>query len=568
MAKIQFETTNQFLRRIMGNGLRYEVPRFQRDYSWNEEHWNELWKDITSQDSREQHYMGCLVFQSLDQNYFLVIDGQQRLATVSIMILAALYELQSLIQKGQHIDQNKERLEAMKNSFIGSTNPVTLSIQNKLVLNRNNNGYFKNYLCELKEPVVRNINQSNHLIRKALYWFRKKLSGKNGEQLAKFVERIADLLLFTTITVADDGNAYSIFETLNARGVQLSTPDLVKNYIFSLIDKDRDLPNSEIAYWDELWGEIIIQLGKHKFSDFIRVDWNSRYELARSKNLFQKIKSKITNVENSKEYLRNLLETSQIYSALRDENDEFWKNYKDGVYLCDNRFNLYLKTLNLFNVKAPLNALLAAFRHFSHSDFIRFLGFIETISVRYNFICDRPTGEQDRIYSKVARFITDTADVTLSGALPFLKNLYPSDKDFLASFSDKTLKTGGSDKKARYLLYRIERHLSENVRDFESLTLEHVLPKNYDSQWEKDFGEVNKMGGMVERIGNMALLSPKENRDLGNKDFSAKKALFEKSDFKVTQKCAEYGHWNEDSILSRQRWLGEQAKALWQIPNL
>ena len=73
---------------------------------------------------------------------------------------------------------------------------------------------------------------------------------------------------------------------------------------------------------------------------------------------------------------------------------------------------------------------------------------------------------------------------------------------------------------------------------------------------------------MVERIGNMALLSPKENRDLGNKDFSAKKALFEKSDFKVTQKCAEYGHWNEDSILSRQRWLGEQAKALWQIPNL
>ena len=565
---VQFDTKNQSLRQIMGNGLKYEVPRFQRDYSWDEEQWDELWQDIDNRFPQEQHYMGYIVLQSTDNKNFIIIDGQQRLATVSIIILATLYELLSLIKNDQEKDSNQKRLETIKNNFIGFTNPVTLVLQNKLVLNRNNNSYFSTYLCELAPPAERNINQSNHLIRKALSWFRKKIHGKNGKQLAQLVEDISDLLLFTTITVTEESNAYSIFETLNARGVKLSTPDLVKNYIFSVIDKNNCLHDNDIKSLDEQWGNIIEQLGRHKFSDFIRADWNSRNDPTRDKALFKKIKANITNNDEAKKYLRLLQESSQVYSALRDENDELWKNHKDGIY---NSYTLilYLKTLRLFNVVSPLNALLAAFRKFPPRDFIQFLSFIETISVRYNFICNKPTNEQNRVYSQVAIFITNNDNATPKKTLSILRKIYPSDEEFLVSFANKSLKTSQSEKKARYLLYRIEKHLSSHsIGDLENLTLEHILPKSYSPRWEKHFEETEKMASLAERIGNMTLLDQKQNKVLGNKGFDEKKSLFEKSSFNITKKCTEFTHWNEQSISDRQKWLGKQAQSLWHISSL
>ena len=565
---IQFDTKNQSFRQIMGNGLRYQVPRFQRNYSWDEEQWEELWQDISEQNSPEQHYMGYLVLQSTDNKNFVVIDGQQRLTTISLIVLATLYELQALAQGGREQELNQKRLETLKNSFIGFTDPVTLEQQNKLVLNRNNDDYFSTYLCELLTPAERNISQSNHLIRKALVKFRNKLNGREGKELAQFIERIADLLLFTTITVGEDTNAYVIFETLNARGVKLSTPDLVKNYIFSIIDKKHNLHDSSIETLDRQWANIVDQLGRNKFSDFIRVDWNSRNELARGKNLFQKIKAEVTNNQKARTYLQILQNNSQVYSSLKNENDEFWKIHKEGVYLVNNDLSFRLKTLRLFGVVAPLNALLAAFERFIPSDFIRFLGFIETISVRYNFICSMPTNEQNRVYSEVARLITNQKDVTPTKTLGILKKVYPSDEHFFLSFGEKNLRTAQSDKKARYLIYRIEKHLNRNCGNFEELTLEHILPKNYDQKWQNQFEETTQIDSLVSRIGNMTLLDRKQNQSLGNKNFSEKKEIFKKSSFQVTKNCCEYQSWNEASITRRQKWLGNQAKSLWHIPGI
>ena len=558
---IQFDTKNQSFRQIMGNGIRYEVPRFQRDYSWNEEQWEELWLDINECHANEQHYMGYLVLQSTDNKNFIVIDGQQRLTTISILILSTLYRFKTL--------DDEKRLSTIKNNFIGFTDPVTLNQKNKLVLNRNNNDYFNTYLCELLEPAERNINQSNHLMRKTLNFFKKKIDGMDETQMAKFVEHLADCLIFTTITVTKDSNAYSIFETLNARGVKLSVPDLVKNYLFSTIDQNNTLHDEEIENLDSKWVTIVTQLGQHKFSDFIRVDWNSRYEHVAGKELFKRIKEKINDNSKAREYLNSLLKNSEIYSALRNDSDEFWKNHKDGLYKSDSCLKQYLRTLILFNVVAPLNALLAAFKRFSHTDFIKFLGFIETISVRYNFICKKPTNEQHRVYSEVALMISNNENVTPQKTLPILQKIYPSNNEFLSSFEDSILKVAKSEKRARYLIYRIEKSLSsDTIGNFDDLTLEHILPKKFDSQWEKHFDEKEKIYSFIDRIGNMAILPRKANNALGNKTFDEKKPVFKKSGLKTTEKCAEYDQWNEESISTRQKWLGKKACSLWTIPGL
>lgn len=115
------DTSSDTYRQLMGNGLRYEIPKFQMDYSWDTEHWDDLWQDICSLNVDEsEHYMGYLVLQSSDNKNFQIIDGQQRLTTMSILILAVLKCLQESDYLGNimklHFDSNQEySIEDMAN---------------------------------------------------------------------------------------------------------------------------------------------------------------------------------------------------------------------------------------------------------------------------------------------------------------------------------------------------------------------------------------------------------------------------------------------------------------------
>jgi len=141
------DTSSITFRQLMGNGLRYEVPKFQRDYSWEEEQWDDLWFDIDALIKNEEyeHYMGYLVLQSSDNKNFIIIDGQQRITTLSILVLAVLKCLTELAEKDIEKEKNLKRIEALRNSYIGYVDPVMLISANKLKLNRNSEDYYRNF---------------------------------------------------------------------------------------------------------------------------------------------------------------------------------------------------------------------------------------------------------------------------------------------------------------------------------------------------------------------------------------------------------------------------------------
>ncbi|MDG5816452.1 DUF262 domain-containing protein, partial [Chitinispirillales bacterium ANBcel5] len=240
MSTMNFNTANNTFRQLLGNGLGYRVPPFQRDYSWAEDEWDDLWQDIMGlyeQDSQAAHYMGYLVLQSSDNKQFDIIDGQQRITTISVMILAGLGYLQDLIAADYDAERNSKRKEQLQNSYIGYLDPVSLVPQPKLVLNRHNNQFYQTYLVTLERLPQRGLNASEHQLRKAFIWFKERIKGhcgvdeKGGECLARFIDSLVDKLFFTVITVTDELNAFKVFETLNARGVRLSATDLLKNYL-------------------------------------------------------------------------------------------------------------------------------------------------------------------------------------------------------------------------------------------------------------------------------------------------------------------------------------------------
>lgn len=563
MAAGNFNTANQTYRALMGNGLIYTVPRFQRDYSWTEEEWDDLWRDIESvmePEGDDAHYMGYLVLQSRDSKNFDIIDGQQRLTTLSIMVLAVLANLQKQIDSGNESENNRRRQDQLRNSLIGYLDPVTLLSKSKLNLNRNNDSLYQTYLVPLQPAPCRRLKASEHLLRNAFEWFDEKIGLKyhTGEELAGFIDRLTDKLFFTVITVADELNAYKVFETLNPRGVKLSSTDLLKNYLFSVVhSQNQTVPEFELEKLEQRWEELSGKLEADSFPDFLRVHWNSRNRFLRQAELFKRIRDQVRNREQVFTLIRKLQADVDTYVALSKPEDEFWKPAQKP----------YLRELRMFSVRQVYALLLAAYRNFSEKEFEDLLRVISIISFRYNVISNNPPNEQERIYNKIAVSM-EKEGMTYREVISELKELYVPDEEFKASFANKILKTTQSRNKriVRYIFARLEKHLNGNEPDPDSaaVSLEHIMPENLSEAWlsvdDADHAQ------FVYRLGNMCLLSATQNRAIGNAGFAQKRSIYEESAYEHTRRIAsENTAWDPSRIEQQQQWLARQAAAIWRV---
>lgn len=569
MAIMNFNTTNSTFRQLLGNGLTYRVPPFQRDYSWTEEEWDDLWQDILGlfeEDGELAHYMGYLVLQSSNSKQFDIIDGQQRITTLSVMILAGLACLNDLVTADLDGDNNRRRKEQLQNSYIGYVDPVSLIPRSKLELNRHNNRFYQTYLVPLERMPQRGLNSSEHQLRKAFNWFKDKLKTKvgakqeSGQSVAAFIDSIVDKLFFTVITVTDELNAFKVFETLNARGVRLSATDLLKNYLFSLIGT-AETHETEIKALEERWERIVGLLGSESFPEFLRVFWNSKNRLVRKADLFKTIRRRILSREDAFNLLRDLDCCAEVYASLRDPQDANWNKEEKKA----------LEQLIMFSVRQPLAMLMACHRCFfndNRQSFTRIMCAVSVVSFRYNVICNLQAHEQERLYNDIAQKVSDETYVDRYGVLNALKAVYPDDRQFKVAFAEKELRTTNTRNKkiVRYILFEIERQRSGQDFGFESATynLEHILPENPSESW--NYIEESKQDRLIYRLANMTPLETKQNRDVGNKDYADKQTVYSQSNFQITKAISvHYERWDEQAIETRQTQLAAIAAGIWRV---
>lgn len=570
MSATNFNTKNDTYRKLMGNGLTYRIPRFQRDYSWTEEEWEDLWMDILGTikpGGEPAHYMGYLVLQSENDKVFDVIDGQQRLTTMTLIILAVLKNLQRLIDQNKDAGRNKQRLDQIRQTYIGYLDPVTLVSRSKLALNRNNDNYFQTYIVPLGHLPVRGFRVSEHSLRKAFEWFEKRIAdyatkagGEPGVTLAQFVESMSDKLFFTVITVTDELNAYKVFETLNARGVRLSATDLLKNYLFSVLHKDGQHEH-EMKSLENRWEAIVGRLGSESFPDFLRVHWNSRFSFVRQTELFKTIRGKIATRDAVFDLIRQMEEDVDAYMALTQPEASQWPSaLKQHAY-----------DLRMFTVRQPFPFLMAARRVLPDAAFETVLRACVIISFRYNVIGGHPANEQERLYNSVAEKIARLQMADPGAMLTSMSPIYPGDDAFRAAFAEKSMRTTQSRNRRviRYILCALEKHLTGTALDFDSdsFNLEHILPENPEAGWEV-FSD-DEVEALVYRIGNLTLLPSGVNKDLGNAPYTVKKPVYAGSSFGITKKIAEdNADWTPQRLAARQNWMANQATAIWRIDQL
>lgn len=570
MAATNFKTENNTFRKLIGNGLTYRIPRFQRDYSWSNDEWEDLWADILAilkADGEPSHYMGYLVLQSADDKSFDVIDGQQRLTTLSLIVLAVLKNIQRLIEADNQAGPNTQRLNQIRQTYVGYLDPVTLIARPKLTLNRNNNNYYQNHLVPLEYLPRRNLRASEHLLRKAFEWFDKRVAdylkastGDEGKRLAQLIEDVSDRLFFTIITVTDELNAYKVFETLNARGVRLSATDLLKNYLFSALDRGGETDH-ELRNLEDRWEAIVGRLQSENFPDFLRVHWNSRHSFARQADLFKTIRNRVSDRESVFQLLRGMEEDLDTYLALSSPEASEWS--QDDKH--------HASVLKTFRVRQPFPLLLAARRVFDAADFTGLLRATVVISLRYNVIGAYSTAEQERTYNSVAERIARGELRQLGPSLQAMRSIYVEDRVFRDNFAEKTIRTTDSrnNRVVRFILCALEKKLSGQEHAFisDAFNIEHVLPQNAPDGWGGFSGE--EADSLVYRLGNMTLMQAGANRAAGTSAYSEKRVLYEQSTFAITRKLAHDNvEWTPERIAAWQNGMAAQATSIWRIAQL
>lgn len=554
MTGIQDSTTNHF-GSLIRSGMKFIIPKFQRDYSWNSEQWDDLWADIeTMLNEGTDHYMGYLVLQTSNTKSTIIIDGQQRFTTITLIILSAIKSIQKLANKGLEVDDNKKRIETLMSTYVGNIDPISLEYDNILILNRNNNAYYKDYIVKLGDLKLRNTSYTEKLMKKCFEWFEQKINGKysTGREYAQFIETIVENLYFTIIKVNDEMNAFRVFETLNARGVQLSSADLLKNYLFSLVDNTSEHPE-RVNILEEKWTKLTTNVRAEKLPDFIRYYWNSKNKTVRSNDLFKVLRNNIKEDRSVFELINDMLVYSDIYMALKNESDDLW-NERDKV-------QEYVSLLNIFNLKQPISMLMAAYKYLSNEDFERVLCDAIVVSFRYNVICGKNPNDIEKVFNDIAIKISNnnTYDKNL------LSKIYVNDNEFTVSFINKVFPENARNNKIiKYILGKYERFkggLREVSIVSELDTIEHIYPQHPNEEWNDD-----NLDSLIYRLGNMCLLEKKLNNNIGNKRYAEKVEVLNQSTFITTNSISsEYPEWVQQSIVDRQKQMAKCAKTIWKI---
>ncbi|PMB00685.1 hypothetical protein CEN50_02085 [Fischerella thermalis CCMEE 5268] len=549
---------------LIGHGKIYRVPPFQRDYSWNEENWEDLWQDILllHNNPDSSHYMGALVLQrsSTSDKEFTIIDGQQRLATLSIIAIAVIEKIQKLVDQEEREEEkqaNQERQEILKRTYLSDKDPRSLRYSSKIILNENNNDFYQSNLINLRRPLnIRSLSKSNQLLWQAFQYFSNHLGEledviQSGEKLVEFLtDTIARRLLFIQINVEDELNAYTVFETLNARGIELSSTDLLKNYLFSLFQGPDDLQEAQ-----RQWKRIINTVQMEKFPEFLRYYLSLQQTRVRRERLFKVVREYVKNAQQAFELLDQLENYSSLFIALGNPYDEFWRDTPENPP--------YIRELELFRVKQAYPTLFAAYGKFSPGDFTRLLKLVCILSFRYTIVSSLNPNELETLYNKVAIAIAKGEITSPRHVFDNLRSVYVSDEKFLQDFSLLSISTRGQKKKlVRYILCKLEADASGIEVNEDSFSIEHILPESLSSEWQQNFSDT-QLEEMVCRIGNLTPLEPPLNRQVGNESYPIKREVYQQSVYKLTRDILAE-EWTPDTLATRQRGLAQRATHIWR----
>jgi hypothetical protein len=542
---------------LLHTGL-FKVPKYQREFKWEEDHVRELFEDIENAiaDQQPEYFLGSIVISKGDSDRPEIVDGQQRLASISILLAAVrdYYVANGDLENALYYESN----------FLLEKNPVTKEVAPRLKLGDADNEFFEKAILGRPGTPERGFQPSQNSHRRmkvaqdlaAKYVQRMVSVGKPDEQIFSRVTYIQKLARIIIVRVPDVVSAFVIFETLNDRGLTLATTDLIKNYLFG----KSGTKIGEVQHrWITMNSTITAAKDEEAVMDYVRHQWSATNGLTREKELFTDIRNKIKNANSSLTYATKLATDARVYAAMLNTELDFWNNYGGTA-------KQHMQAIELIGVDRMRPLVLASLSNFNISEAKKALQMFVAWSVRF-LITSTNWGTLERQFSEKATAISTGAIKDAKSLRTAMKQYVPIDQDF----EDKFATASVSNAVSRYLLHVLERsnagikqpELIANQNPDE-VSLEHILPKNPTAGTWTDF-EPETASVWARKLGNLCLLASDENGAATNAEFAAKKPIYAKSNLKLTGEVAAYPKWDPKSIQDRQKKLAKLAVTTWPV---
>lgn len=559
-----FNSQSKNIGELLGGNERARliVPKFQRGYSWVKKHIEAFSVDITTfqkesaaKDGPDKYFLGPIVILPESKEVIHLLDGQQRLAT-AIILFSVMRDLARdlTIQAAADFARDVQREMIEK---AGSAYSLQLGEMDSL--------YFIETIQvdppTKKKPTLRshrNIQQAKLLLTDLL---RKQLAGLDPAKalvlLKDLYQTVRSDLVMACIPVASERDAFRIFETLNDRGLRLSVPDLLLNYLMRVAKND-----DERKQIRDFWNEMLEQMGKRDINRFLRHVWVSKYGDLKSQDLFTALKAHIENNSiQSVEFTRDCSEECDSYVQLLDYDEGHLQSAAPQVRAL----------VRQLDVQPALPVLLSSYRLFAPADFEKVARWLLVFVTRYSVLSHLDSSGLETVLFKLARDIRSKmavdpkqqAKACLTHIKDTLTKNAPSDDQIKAALPELLL----SNDEAKYVLSRLASRMQTNTKEvkIDEANLEHIFPKNPAKEWK----DPEALEPLLWHIGNLTMLGERLNRDAGNQEFSVKRAHYAKnSELQMAQQIAkEYKDWDSTAIQDRAKKLAPLVIEVWNFNN-
>ena len=555
------EATVTPLLRFLQGPKQFFIPIFQRRYSWEEHHCRQLWDDILrigENDEILSHFLGSIVYMEprlqpvTAVRQLLVIDGQQRLTTLSLLLSALS---RAIDEDDSEIDISPRRLS---NYYLFNAEEENEFRYKQLLTRRD-----KETLIHLLESRELPINASPLLVDNYRF-FEIKLRNVDLQAVYNGIQklRIVDITLDR-----NHDNPQLIFESLNSTGLSLSQSDLIRNYV--LMGQEPDFQN---RLYEEYWFPMEQRFGDEytkRFDRFIRdyLTLETR-QIPNVKSVYEKFKAHIPSTDDS-----------EILEIIIEDISRYAKHYASIALLQekDLEFQVCFKNIQDLRVEVAFPFLLEVYEDYTRgtiekAEIIEIFRLVESYVFR-RAVCGIPTNSLNKTFAALMTEVSkDNYLESLRGAFLRMTSYrrFPRNNEFKREL---LIKDVYNFDRCSYLLRKLESHGHKEPFDAAEYTVEHVMPQNRDlsEAWQEELDEnwQEIQEKYLHTIGNLTLTG--YNPELSDRSFTEKKHLdpggFLQSRLRLNDSLIQVGKWDEPAIQNRAEELAEKALKIWISPQ-
>ena len=527
------------------------VPDYQRDYSWENQQVAEFWSDLIAFGGNnpqtslvgKEYFLGAAVLVN-NGSYHLLLDGQQRLATATIL-LAVLRDKIS--------EFNGNAAKQIQDQYITFEDHLTGGRVSKIELNIFDRAFFRDYIQSSPRVAGTTPTKKSHRLIKEAYESLKKNvdegwdtagGGKKGfEWAAHVTQTLREHMALVTVVSNNDKSAASIFATLNDRGIGLSTVDLIRSFVL------QQAPASHREEIIECWDAMFNSCGTNLAAEtLIRISWVAQHGDVKTRALYKIVAEDLNTGTSPLAYSQRLKLDAALFRQFRDGDSED-SDFQESL--------VALRTLK-FNACYPL--LLATHHKLSAEERRKIAKALVALVVRHNVVCNLDRAKLENLVYATAKLLSDGQGC--ENALASLRGISPPPELFEGSFAKLSFSVAEHGT-ARYLLRCFDSNLATTaevtVAGADRVHVEHIYPQNpvEGNRWQEHDRQVR-------RIGNLTLLDKRLNEQIKNSDFATKKEkAYKDSRLEITKALLQYESWSPETVTARQTALCGVAQTIW-----